>query len=109
MQPRAAAKLMRKNFNAVMKYHNKLWTMITLERLTSRGIGTNEVVKFAAEQTKISKKHHDFENIVNENMNRKLFHAQQNVKRAKHDMIQNRIEMKKVVRQNTLGYDEFRH
>ena len=56
MQPKAAEKLMRKIFNLSMKYQNKLWTKVTLERLVNNNVGTNEVVKFAQNQANKSTK-----------------------------------------------------
>ena len=39
-----------------MKYQNKLWTKVTLERLVNNNVGTNEVVKFAQNQANKSTK-----------------------------------------------------
>ena len=94
IQPRAVAQLMRRCFLATIKYNNKLWTKTLLERLLSRCIGTNDVVKFAFSQVQMSKKIYDFYDVIKQNMERKLFHAAQNEKASKFDMIQCKIELK---------------
>ena len=70
MQPRQAETMMRNSFNTTMKYQNKLWTKILLERMVMKNIGTNEVVLFAKNQAKNSKvrKMQVFKETVTENM-----------------------------------------
>ena len=56
---------MRNTLNSTMKYQNKLWTKVLLERLVSK----NEVIKFAESQAKKSRnKPKVFQSLVTENM-----------------------------------------
>ena len=56
MQPRDAEKKMRTTFDSISKFQNKLWTRLTLARLSNKDVGTNEVIKYAINQAKQSKK-----------------------------------------------------
>ena len=104
MHPRGAETKMRNTFNAIMKFQNKLWTKILLERLTNKNIGTNEVIQFARNQAKNckEKKIYVFEQCIYENMKIKLTDAEEAECKARKDMVHRKIELKKVVREDTV-------
>ena len=109
IQPRAVETIMRNSFNTTMKYQNKLWTRILLERLVMNNIGTKDVVQFADSQAKNSKGNilKIFNSVVIKNMSIKVDDAKEAEKVAKYDMVQRKIELKKVVKENTVAGQEF--
>ena len=72
MQPKVAESKMRNSLNLTLKYQNKLWTRILLERLVMKNIGTNEVVKFAKNQAMKSENKFQFQPVIRNNINLKL-------------------------------------
>ena len=100
IHPRGAETKMRNCFNATIKYQNKLWTKIVLERLVNKNVGTNEVVQFAKNQAKNSvlKKMHVFESVIKQNMNIKLTDAKESEIKARNEMVKRKIELKQLLR-----------
>jgi len=109
MQPKVVEEKMRKHFESISKYQNKLWTRNTLQILIDINVGTNEIQIHAIKQVK----HMNSKNVVNkfyriiyDNMLTKVEDALENEETAKNDMIQSCIELKQVVKMSTItGYE----
>ena len=107
MQPRIAENLMRKNISTISKFQNKLWTKNILQRLCKNNLALNDVHIYAENQQKKSKNKQTYSNIVKENMTRKLSDAIKEFNKAKYDMVQSKIELKTVVKPNSVVGREY--
>ena len=107
MPPWVVEKKMRKDLEATLKYLRRLWTRITLERLTNNTIGTNSVRRFAIQEGNYNKTKNEYLKFIKSNMTIKLEDAISKEKEAKKDMIQERIELKKFVNMNSIAGEEY--
>ena len=103
-------KQMRRNLELTNNYQVKLWTRITLERLTKNSVGTNDIQHHATKQVKgmnnsniVSK----YQKVIRDNMKNKLTDAVENEAIAKDKMVKSNIELKKSVKITSLAGIEY--
>ena len=98
---------MRKSLSSTIKYQSKLWTNNILGTLSSENIGTSEVQKFAASQAFKSTNPSCFKSCISVNMKPKVDNAHKELKEAKFDMVQSKIALKRLIKNDTIVYSEF--
>lgn len=107
MQPRVAETKMRNCLNTTLKYQNNLWTKITLERLLASKTATFDILKFAYSKYKRNKSLKYVTKIIASNIDLLVCDANERLSRAKKSMMKSKIELTKVVKQNTLIREKF--
>ena len=95
IQPMVVENIMRKVYEATIKYQTKLWSRITVDKLLKCHVGTNHVQSFAYNQVRRTKDKKVYFECVIENLKilRKSTVFEEN--EAKTNMIKAKIEMKK--------------
>merc|ERR1711954_73044 len=68
IQPKVVERLMRKVFEDTLKYQNKLWSRICIDKLIKCRVGTNHIQNFAFNQLRRARNKNIFMSCINYNL-----------------------------------------